>query len=69
MVAVVAEVEKAPSAWVEVPSVAFALVAAEGIPDAHTVATHIDDVAVQLLVLQQLLQLLQQAFLQVLQPE
>ena len=54
--AVSAVVEKAPSVVVEVPNVVFALVAAEEIPDVHTVATHIDDVAVQLSELQRLLQ-------------
>ena len=50
--AVVAEVEKAPSAWVEVPSVAFVLVAVAGIPGAHIVAKRIDGVVVELSVLQ-----------------
>ena len=62
-------VEKAPSVVAEVPSVVFALVAAEGIPDVHTVATHIDDVAVQLSELQRFLQQPQRVFLQVLQSE
>ena len=61
-------VEKAPSVVAEVHSVVFALVAAEGIPDVHTVATHIDDVAVQLSV-QRFLQQPQRVFLQVLQSE
>jgi len=56
VVAVVAEAEKAPSVVVEVPSVAFALVAVAGIPDAHIAAIHIDDVVVELSVLQLLQQ-------------
>ena len=60
--AVVAEAEKVPSAWAEVPSVAFALVVVAGIPDAHIAAIHIDDVVAELSVLQ-LLRQLQLAFL------
>ena len=67
--AVSAVAEKAPSVVVEVPSVAFALVAVEEIPDVHTAATHIDDVVVQLSVLQRFLQQPQRVFLQVLQSE
>ena len=66
--AVIVVVEKAPSVVVEVPNVGFALVAAEEIPDVHIVATHIDDVVVQLSV-QRFLQQPQRVFLQVLQSE
>ena len=62
-------VEKVPLVLVEMPSVAFELVAPEGTLGEHIVAIRIDDVVVQLAVIRFFLQRLQQVFPQVFQSE